>query len=399
MKFFKWFIVFLFWIFVWILATKLNTNSFSYISNNENTLSYYKEKYSRFESVDKILHNDYYYLEDIDESNMVENAVKAYVDAINDPYTVYMDNNENNWFMDELEWEEHFEWIWAVVSKKEYYILVEELIKWSPAYLGWLKPLDRIIKVEDKYVQDETLDETVSRMRWPAGTEVNITIERGTDDDIEYITLTLTRDTINVPSVSSKVIEVWDKKIWYIEISVIWEETEKLFKSEINNLKAEWIDGVILDLRWNWWWFLDVWVQIASHFISKWELVVSARYRWYSDTNYYSKWYWDLEWIKTVVLVDWLTASAWEIIALALQEQAWAILLWTTTFWKWSIQTLHDFVDWDSLKYTVWAWYPPSDKWINEIWITPDVVVEFDATGYINNDVDNQLEEAKNLFK
>ena len=131
----------------------------------------------------------------------------------------------------------------------------------------------------------------------------------------------------------------------------------------------------------------------------KWQLIVAAKYRWYSDTNYYSKWYWDLEWMKTIVLIDWLTASAWEIIALALHEQIWATLIWTTTFWKWSIQTILPFDDWDSIKYTVWARYPPSDMSVNEIWASPDIVVEFDADAYTNDDIDNQLEEAKNLFK
>ena len=203
---------------------------------------------------------------------------------------------------------------------------------------------------------------------------------------------------MDIPSVSSKVLNIWEKKVWYVEISTIWEETEKLFKLSIKELLDEWIDWMILDLRWNWGGYLDVWVEIASHLIPKWQLVVSAKYRWYSDTNYYSEWYWDLEWMKTVVLVDWLTASAGEIIALALQEQVWATLLWTTTFWKWSIQTIYPFQDWDGIKYTVWARYPPSDISVNEIWAAPDIVVEFDAEAYINYDIDNQLEEAKNLF-
>lgn len=402
MKFFKWLIVFLCWILVWWIVIKYNpdniANRISSIVIKKNSLWYYENKYSRFELVDNILQEDYYYPENIDSWTMIQEAVKAYVDAINDPYTVYMDAEENSGFMSDLEWEDHFEWIGAVVSKKDYYILVEEIIKNAPAYKAWMKPLDRIIKIDDDFVQDMALDEAVNKMRWPAGSKVAITIERDNWDNTEVLKLDVVRDTVNIPSVTSKIFDIWWKKIWYIEISTIWEETENLFKKEIKDLNNEWIDWIILDLRGNGWWYLDVWVQIASHFIPKWQLVVAARYRWYADTNYYSKWYWDLEWIKTVVLIDWLTASAWEIIALALQEQIWATLLWTTTFWKWTIQTIMPFDDWDSIKYTVWAWYPPSDISINEIWAAPDIVVEFDAESYINNDIDNQLEEAKNLF-
>ena len=402
MKFIRWVIVFLCWILVWwILIRYTPSNLINKVTNvvmKNNSLWYYQDKYSRFELVDLILQEDYYYPENINSWTMVEKAIKAYVDAIDDPYTVYMDAEENSGFMNELEWEDHFEWIWAVVSKKDYYVLIEEVIKNAPAYKAWTKPLDRVIKIDNEYIQDLSLDEAVSKMRWPAWSLVVITVERDSGDETKILDIEIIRDTVDIPSVTSKVLQVWEKKIWYVEISTIWEETEKLFKLSIKELLDEWIDGVILDLRWNWWWYLDIWVEIASHFIPKWQLIVSSKYRWYSDTKYYSKWYWELEWIKTVVLVDWLTASAGEIIALALQEQVWAILLWTTTFWKWSIQTIYPFQDWDSIKYTVWARYPPSDISVNEIWASPDIVVEFDADAYINNDVDNQLEEAKNLF-
>lgn len=402
MKFFRGLIVFLCWILVWWIIIKYNpsdiANRISNVVIKNNSLAYYQDKYERFELVDAILHEDYYYPENINSWLMIQDAVKAYVDAIDDPYTVYMDSEENSGFMNELEWEDHFEWIWAVVSKKDYYVLIEEVIKNAPAYKAWIKPLDRIIKIDDDYIQDWTLDEAVKHMRWPAWTKVEITLERDNWDDTEVLKIEVTRDTVDIPSVTSEILNIWEKKIWYVEISTIWEETEKLFKLSIKELLDEWIDWMILDLRWNWGGYLDVWVEIASHFIPKWQLIVSAKYRWYSDTNYYSKWYWDLEWMKTIVLVDWLTASAWEIIALALQEQVWATLLWTTTFWKWSIQTIYPFQDWDSIKYTVWARYPPSDISVNEIWAAPDIVVEFDAEAYINDDIDNQLEEAKNLF-
>lgn len=399
MKFIKWFIVFLCWVLVWWIIIKFSSSNIIHnVAIKNNWLWYYQNKYSRFELVDAILREDYYYPENINSWLMIQDAVKAYVDAIDDPYTVYMDAEENSGFMSDLEWEDHFEWIGAVVSKKDYYVLIEEVIKNAPAYKAWIKPLDRIIKIGDDYVQDMPLDEAVNKMRWPAWSTVEITLERDLWDETEILKIGVIRDKIDIPSVTSEIFKIWEQKIWYVEISTIWEETENIFKKEIKELKDEWIDGIILDLRWNWWWYLDIWVQIASHFMPKWQLVVSAKYRWYADTNYYSKWYWDLEWMKTVVLIDWLTASAWEIIALALQEQVWATLLWTTTFWKWTIQTIYPFDDWDSLKYTVWAWYPPSDRNINELWVDPDIVVEFDADAYINDDIDNQLEEAKNLF-
>jgi len=405
MKFFKRFIVFLCWVLLWWIFMKYNPiNDTSYINwvvwkySKWLSLDYFKNKYERFEAIDALFNEDYYYADKLNTWDMILNAVKAYVDALDDPYTVYMDAEENSWFMNELEWEDHFVWIWSVVSKKDYYILIEEVLKNTPAYKAWLKPLDRVVMVDWEYMKDYTLNEAVSKIKWPIWTTVTLVIERIVDDVSYVFEIDVVRDMIDVPSVSSDVFDVWDKKIWYIEISLIWEETEKLLKNEIVELKNEWIEWVILDLRWNGWWYLDIGVKVASHFIPKWQLVVEARYKSSSNLNYYSKWYWDLEWLKTVVLVDWLTASAWEIIALALQQQIWAKLVWTTTFWKWTIQAVLPFDDWDSLKYTIWAWYPPNEVNIDEIGVTPDIVVEFDSDAYINDDIDNQLEEAKNLF-
>jgi carboxyl-terminal processing protease len=140
-------------------------------------------------------------------------------------------------------------------------------------------------------------------------------------------------------------------------------------------------------------------VEIVSHFVAKWKLVVSAKYKWYENENYYSKWYGEFEWIDTIVLIDGMTASAWEIIAMALQEQAWAKLVWTTSFGKGTIQTMEEFNDGDSLKYTIWKWFAPSEKNINHIWVDPDVTIEFWMENYINNDYDNQLEEAKSMLE
>lgn len=394
--------MFIIWIIGWFFVAKFVPDNFlsDYVKIGDiNQEINSQNKYKRFDEIDNILKKQYYNVSGIDLQKMVISAAKAYVDSIDDPYTVYMDAEENSGFMEDLEWESHFEWIWAVVSKKDYYILVEQVLKNSPASNAWILPLDRIIKIDDLYVQDETLDESVNRIRWPKWSTVNVTIERVNWDESSYIVFEVVRDSIDVPSLTTDTFEINGKKIWYIEISLVWEETENILKKEILDMDTDTLDGIIVDLRWNWWWLMDIAVQIASHFVQKWRLIVQTKYRYFGDETYYSKWYWDFEWKKIVVLIDWLTASAGEIIALALQEQANATILWTQSFWKWSIQTLYEFDDGDSLKYTIWKRYPASSLSIDKVWITPDIVVEFDTTWYVIDDIDNQLEEAKNLFK
>jgi carboxyl-terminal processing protease len=102
--------------------------------------------------------------------------------------------------------------------------------------------------------------------------------------------------------------------------------------------------------------------------------------------------------LPVIVLVDWMTASAGEIIAMALQEQMWAKLVGTQTFGKWSIQTMDEFTDWASLKYTIGKRYSPTGKNIDTTWVTPDVLIEFDADLYTKDRIDNQLEKAKLLL-
>jgi carboxyl-terminal processing protease len=99
-----------------------------------------------------------------------------------------------------------------------------------------------------------------------------------------------------------------------------------------------------------------------------------------------------------VVLVDWLTASAGEIIALALKEQNWATLVGTQTFGKWSIQTIEDFDDGSSLKYSIGKRYSPSWVNVDKIWITPDFIVDFDSDLMKEKQQDNQLQKAKEII-
>lgn len=356
--------------------------------------------YHRFDEVLWILQNLYYDQDKIQTGVMIQNAVKAYVDALNDPYTVYMDAETNSWFQEDLKGESDFEGIGAVISKKDYYILVEEVIKESPAFKAGIMPLDRIVIIGTGSVKDLTVKEAVSQIRWPKWTKILLTIERiKKDGSKELIQQEVTRDKLSVPSVTSRIISTGNKQMWYINISVIGEETENLLKAQIQSLKANKINGIILDLRGNWWGFLPIAVEIASHFIPKNKLVVTAKYKKMGEETFYSKGYSDLENIPTVVLMDEMTASAWEIIALALQEQIWTKLIGTQSFGKGSIQTMDDFKDGDSLKYTIGKRYSPSGKNIDKVGITPDVPETLDIESYKKSGKDSQLDKATEILQ
>lgn len=354
--------------------------------------------YQRFDAIYQILKASYYDQEKLNTWVMLEKAVKAFVDGIDDPYTVYMDSAQNSWFQEELKWQTDFEWIGAVVSKKDYYVQIEEILKWSPAYKAGLLILDRIVMVDSGSVKDLDVNQAVEKIRWPKWTNVLLTIERVKKDGTkEIIEKTVTREKLSVPSVTSQIF-TGTKKIGYINISIIGEETENLMKTAVAEMKKQKVHGIILDLRGNGGGLLPIANEIVSHFLPKNTLVVTAKYKTFEDEEYLSRGYNDLTGLPVIILVDGMTASAGEIIAMALQEQMWATLVGTQTFGKWSIQTMDEFTDGASLKYTIGKWYSPKGKNIDKIWVAPDVLIEFDAELYTKDRTDNQLEKAKELL-
>lgn len=358
-------------------------------------------KYQRFDAIYSLLQSSYYDVHKLNTWAMITNALKAYVDAIDDPYTVYLDSSQYSGFQEELKWSSDLEGIGAVVSKKDYYIQIDEIIKWSPAFKAWLQILDRVVMINSGSTKDLDVNEAVSKIRWPKWTSVTLTIERLSKDGSKTILeKNIIREKLIIPSVKWEII-TWSKGqlFWYINISIIGEETENLLKQTLQTFQGQDIKGIILDLRGNGGWLLPVAVEVASHFIPKDSLVVSTKYTTFEDEELLSKWYIGFQWLPIVVLVDGLTASAWEIIALALREQIGAQLIGTQTFGKWSIQTLDEFEDWSSLKYTVGKRYTPNGTSIDTTWALPDILVDFDQNAYLTRAIDNQLQKAKDVLE
>ena len=356
--------------------------------------------YDRFDSIYQLLSTSYYDHSKLATGVMLNSALKAFVDAVDDPYTVYLDTDQSSWFHEELKGQSDFEGIGAVVTKKSDYVLIEEIVKSSPAYAAGLMPLDRILMINTWSVKDLSIDEAVSAIRWPKGTQVLLTLERiQKDGKKEILEKKVTRDKVLVPSLTSEILTGKNnKKIAYITISVIGEETEHLMQAAVTQLKQTPLAWVIVDLRGNGGWLLQIANEIVSHFLPKGTPVVEAKYTTFPDESFVSQWYDELDKLPVVVLMDGMTASAGEIIALALKEKDGATLLGTQTFGKWSIQTMDEFADGSSLKYTIGKWFSPSGRSIDKVGINPDIVLPFDADQYNQSHIDVQLEKAKSLL-
>lgn len=360
----------------------------------------HESKYTKFSAIDEILEKEFYDEEVLKNSanDMIEWALVGYVWAIDDPHTIYLKEDQNTELANELKDQAWFAGIWAVVWKQENYVIISDVLKNSPAAKAGLLPLDKIYMIEDQTLENLTAQEIVQLIRGEKWTEVNLFIEREWRkwEESTRFRIPIIRDDVSIPSVSSEVFEEDGKILLYLEVSMISNKTTSLLLEEVRSAIESngRIDWIILDLRWNIWWYLEEAVKLLGHFFPKDTLLVKSRYKAYENIDHVSQWRWELWNYPIVILVDQLTASSGEIIALKFQEE-WKTIIWMQTFWKWSIQTVQDFKDWSSLKYTVWMWYSPNDVSIDEKWITPDIEVKRDYEKYKEDWTDNQLETAK----
>lgn len=347
------------------------------------------------ENVYSILKNEYYDKDKVSLTWMWEWGIKWFVQALKDPHTEYLPFEQNKDFEEQLEGQEEFEWIGAAVEKKDDAVMIQEVFKWTPAAIAGLRPMDYILEINWEKTKELTISEAVKKIRWPKWTTVKLLIFRQSEKDPakRVFTVEATRQNVKIPSVRTEIIVQWGKNIVYIEIALIWEQTETLLKQEIEALKEKKVDWVLLDLRWNGGWYLPKAVEIASHFIPKDKIIVTGRYSILPTEQFTSKGYWDFETTPIVVLVDALTASAWEIIAGALRQHRQALLVGTTTFGKWSIQTIVEVWSGAWLKYTIGKRYLPDDTNIDHEWIKPDIEVEFNREEYEKNRKDVQKEK------
>lgn len=423
---------FFWWILVWFWFFMLSLfyGLFWYIliedPNNvdENTIDEFSLEHTQkaMEEVYGIIKTQYYNSGSIDEVKMSRQAISSFVNGLGDPFSSYLPPDKAQQFQNDIKGDGSIDGIGAVLSQTDRGVMIEEVIHSSPAAQAGLRPLDIIVKINGTGVQNQNVHEVVQQIRGPKGTIVDLTLTRISEDgSLEIIEKTITRDTIVIPSVSSKILTGYQNQtIWYIWLSVFAEDTDSRLKKEIEKLLQQNIQWIILDVRGNGWGLLEESVSVVSHFLKQDSIVTQAQYSIYQDDQYKAEWWDMLSHLPLVVLVNWYSASASEIIALALREnrcpssvdlsiaETWSwsvlspdcttILLGSRTFWKWTIQSVQNLTFGGSLKLTVWKWFSPSNISVHEVGILPDYLVELDPETYYESGTDAQLEKAISLL-
>ena len=265
----------------------------------------------------------------------------------------------------------------------------------TPASKAGIKAGDYIVKINDTQVQGKSLTEAVELMRGPVGSSINLTIRRRGEK--KALTFNIIREIIQIKSVKSDLLE---KNIGYIRLTSFNENSGKQIEREINKLeKDKKVKAYILDLRNNPGGLLSQAIRISDFFLEDGE-IVSTKSRKTSENR---KWFakkGDLTNGKTlVVLINYGSASASEIVAGALKDHKRAILIGENSFGKGSVQSIIPLKNEGAIRITVAKYYLPSGKSISQVGVSPDIEVDENSDDFlIKTETDNQLNYAIKLI-
>ncbi|HTL74302.1 MAG TPA: S41 family peptidase [bacterium] len=305
---------------------------------------------------------------------LVYSALKGAVGKL-DPHSEFLDSESFQQLQDDTEGQ--FGGLGLVVALKNGFITVVSPMDDTPGFRAGIIAGDRIIKVEGKSVNQQSLSDVVKQLRGEPGSAVTLTIERpATGVTKDY---TLNRAIIQMTMVKDingrKQFPLDANKIGYIHITQFGDKTGEELEAALNKLKAQGMKGLVLDLRWNPGGLLDQAVEVCQKFLPRGQLVVSTEGRRMVE-KYFAKGNGDeLNGMPIVILANLGSASAAEIVTGCLQDLKRAVVLGEKTFGKGSVQTIFPLEDGSALKLTVAKYYTPSHRVIHQHGITPDILV------------------------
>ena len=307
---------------------------------------------------------------EIDDEKLLEGAMKGMADAIGDPYTVYMNQDEFITFIESSQGS--FYGIGAQLGIRDNNVTVIAPVEGSPAEKAGLKAGDIILKVDDYEVNELNTEAVVSRVRGEEGVPVTLTIKReGVENPLE---IEIVRAEIKTESVKGEILE---DGIGYIQLTTFSdEEVSDKFVEKLNELKQQGMKKLILDLRGNPGGYLNECVEIASNFIPEGEVITYTIDK-YDKKVISNSLGGDAIGMPLVVLVDGGSASASEVVTGALRDYEVATIIGTRTFGKGIVQQLRVLPnDMGGLKVTTSKYYTPNGENIHGTGIEPNIVVE-----------------------
>ena len=332
------------------------------------------------------------YVDEINQSKSMDSAINGLLQSL-DPYSAYMSPEIFNEMQTETSGE--FGGLGIEVSMEAGVVKVISPIDDTPASKAGLKAGDYIVKINNIQVQGKSLAEAVDLMRGPVGSGIELTVRRRGEK--KALTFNIVREIIEIQSVKSEILE---NNIGYIRLTSFNENSSNQIKKQVEKLKKnESINAFILDLRNNPGGLLSQAITISDFFLDNGE-IVSTKSRKKSENR---KWFakkGDITDGKTLlVLINYGSASASEIVAGALKDHKRAIIVGENSYGKGSVQSIIPLKNKGAIRLTVAKYYLPSGKSISEVGVRPDIEINEEGDDFkIKSDTDNQLSYAIKLL-
>ena len=334
---------------------------------------------------------DQNYMGNVEEKQLEEGIYKGFISGLDDPYSVYYDEEETKSLYETTEGE--YQGIGAVLSQNMNtgIITLVQIYDDSPAMKAGLKDNDILYKVNGEEVTGVELTEVVSHIKGEKGTTVEMTVLRGADN--EEVTVTATRDTVEAQTVKYRMM---DGQIGYVSVSEFDSVTYDQYQKALKDLEGQGMKGLVVDLRNNPGGNLNTVCDMLDLMLPKGLIVYTEdkdgnrQEASSDDENQFT--------LPLAVLVNGNSASASEIYAGAIQDYGIGDIVGTQTYGKGVVQQIFDLKDDTCVKLTIAKYFTPKGRSINGKGITPDVEVEYEADEN-NPEADNQLDKAVETIK
>jgi carboxyl-terminal processing protease len=336
------------------------------------------------------------YVDEVKTKDLVNGAIKGMLSSL-DPHSAYMSPEAFKEFQVETKGE--FGGLGIQISMKDSILTVIAPIEDTPAYTAGIKAGDKILKIDGESTKNMSIQDAVSKMRGPKGKPVTLNIFR--EGWTEPKDIPIVRDIIKIKSVKAKMLK---DDIGYIKLTQFQEMTAEDLTKALKDLKQKGMKSIILDLRNDPGGLLNSAVDVSGQFLPPKKLVVYIKGRTGDKIEYFTEGedptYTDL---PMVVLVNQGSASASEIVAGALKDWNRAVIVGMQTFGKGSVQTLIPLSDGAGLRLTTAKYYTPSGVSIQNVGITPDIVVKLEAKDgkgisvIREKDLEGHLQNEKNI--
>ena len=322
-----------------------------------------------------------YYYGEIESGKLIEGAIKGMVEAVDDPYTSYLDKKEFKRLTDMTHGS--FSGIGVVFGKKDHQYQIMSVIEGNPGDKAGIKEGDVIVGINGESTAKMSMDAVANNIRGPIDTEVVIELK---DKKGSLRKVTVVRKEIKTPSVGSKMLD--NSKIGYIRIANFSETTGVDFKHKLEELEGKGMQALVLDLRSNPGGLLNTGVEVAQFLVPKGPIVSVVDKQGKKHVEYS-----ELEKVKypLAVLVNGGTASAAEIVSGAVKDTKAGRLFGEKTYGKGCVQHVYRLSKDDAVKITVADYYTPSGASIHKKGIEPDEKVELPE----DYSSDTQLKAAK----